>query len=189
ERREHRVFKQLLDSYPGLLEQLRNGSEEEILHVGELIGKGASGARGDDTKSLKSAILNWISPKGAAIQPPLHRNSKINHGFNHELTGSLLCPARLDWHDSETRENLRSGEISDCGDQWPVFLYYNHIYDAEDPWCSLLRSHLLTCAYKHVFTSPSSVDKDPKATQSGNAHLHGMNCVTTASIAYIATQV
>ncbi|KAG0691546.1 hypothetical protein DFH29DRAFT_1010795 [Suillus ampliporus] len=189
ERREHRVFEHLLDSYPGLLERLMNGSEEEILHVGEIIGKGASGARGDDTKSLKSATLDWISPKGAAIQPPLHRNSKIDRGFNHKLTGSLLCPAGLDWNDAETRENLRSGEISVCGDQWPVFLYANYIYDAEDPWCGLLRSRLLTCAYKHVFTSPSSVDKDPKATRSGNARLHGMNCVTTASIAYIATQV
>ncbi|KAG1879046.1 hypothetical protein F4604DRAFT_1880062 [Suillus subluteus] len=189
ERREHRVFKQLLDSYPGLLERLRNGSEEEILHVGELIGKGASGARGDNTKSLKSAILDWISLKGAAIQPPLHRNSKIDHGFNHELTGSLLCPTGLDWHDVETRENLHSGKILVCGDQWPVFLYAHYTYDAEDPWCGLLRSRLLICAYKHVFTSLSSVDKDPKATRSGNARLHGMNCVTIASIAYITTQV
>lgn len=37
ERREHRVFEQLLDSYPGLLERLTNGSEEEILHIGELV--------------------------------------------------------------------------------------------------------------------------------------------------------
>jgi hypothetical protein len=65
------------------------------------IGKGAAGARGDDTKTLKSAILDWISPKGEAIQPPLHRNSKIDRGFNHELTGSLLCPAGLDWSDSQ----------------------------------------------------------------------------------------
>ncbi|KAG2144247.1 hypothetical protein DEU56DRAFT_870396 [Suillus clintonianus] len=132
-----------------------NRSEEEILHVGELIGKGASGVRGDDTKSLKSAILDWISPKGAAIQPPLHRNSKIDRGFNHELTGSLLCPAGLDWHDMETRENLRSGESLVCGDPWPVFLYAHHTYDAEDPWCGLLRSRLLTCAYKH--TSPTYI--------------------------------
>ncbi|KAG1849026.1 hypothetical protein F4604DRAFT_1687555 [Suillus subluteus] len=128
------------------------------------IGKGASGARGDDTKSLKSAILNWISLKGAAIQPPLHRNSKVDHGFNHELTSSLLCPTGLDWHDTETREKLHSGEILVCRDQWPIFLYPNHTYDTEDPQCSLLRSCLLTCAYKHVFMSPSSVDKDPKAT-------------------------
>jgi hypothetical protein len=35
--REHCVFEQLLDSYPGLLERLKDGSEEEILHVGELV--------------------------------------------------------------------------------------------------------------------------------------------------------
>lgn len=45
-------------------------------------------------------------------------------------------------------------------------------------------------AYKHVFLSPSSVDKDAKAaTRSGNARIHGMTSVTCASIAYIATQV
>lgn len=65
------------------------------------IGKGAAGARGDDTKTLKSAVLDWISPKGEAIQPPLHRNSKIDRGFNHNLTGSLLCPAGLDWSDPQ----------------------------------------------------------------------------------------
>ncbi|KAG1844909.1 hypothetical protein C8R48DRAFT_678330 [Suillus tomentosus] len=96
EQREHCVFKQLLDSYPGLLEQLKNGSKENILHIRELIGKGASGARGDDTKTLKSAVLDWISPKGEAIHPPLHRNAKIDQGFNHDLTGSLLCTAGLD---------------------------------------------------------------------------------------------
>lgn len=48
-------------------------------------------------------------------------------------------------------------------------------------------------AYKHVFTSPSSVGQSAldfnKATRSGNARLHGMKSVTIPSIAYIATQV
>jgi hypothetical protein len=45
-------------------------------------------------------------------------------------------------------------------------------------------------AYKHVFTSPSSVDQDePRATKSGNARIHGMTSVTKASLSYIATQV
>jgi hypothetical protein len=37
ERQEHRVFKQLLDSYPSLLKWLKDRSEEEILHIGELV--------------------------------------------------------------------------------------------------------------------------------------------------------
>jgi hypothetical protein len=44
-------------------------------------------------------------------------------------------------------------------------------------------------AYKHIFTSPSSVEKEPKATRSGNARIHGMTQVTLPSIAYVATQV
>jgi hypothetical protein len=33
------------------------------------------------------------------------------------------------------------------------------------------------------------VDKEPKATRSGNAYLHGMKAVTVGSLAYVATQV
>lgn len=44
-------------------------------------------------------------------------------------------------------------------------------------------------AFKHIFTSPSSVDREPRATRSGNARIHGMKNVTVASLAYVATQV
>jgi len=37
--------------------------------------------------------------------------------------------------------------------------------------------------------SPSSVDREPRATKAGNARIHGMEQVTTASIAYAATIV
>ncbi|KAL4065901.1 hypothetical protein J3A83DRAFT_4360241 [Scleroderma citrinum] len=47
---------------------------------------------------------------------------------------------------------------------------------------------LLVSAFKHIFTSPSSVDQEPKATCSGNAQIHGMHSVTKASIVYIASQ-
>lgn len=44
-------------------------------------------------------------------------------------------------------------------------------------------------AFKHVFTSPSSVEHAPKATRQGNAKLHNMTKVNIPSLAYIATQV
>ena len=95
------------------------------------------------------------------------------------------------------------------GDQWPIFLYAGYQYNPKDPWKGLFRSPILisvSClllfharppdpfvlfnakAYKHIFTSPSSVDKIAKATRSGNARIHGMTHVMLASIAYIATQ-
>lgn len=87
------------------------------------------------------------------------------------------------------KEKLRSGEMAVRGDQWPVFLYAGYDYDPEDPWKGLFRSTLLISGYKHIFTSPSSVEKGVKATRSGNARIHGMTCVTPPSIAYVATQV
>ncbi|KAG1723901.1 hypothetical protein EDB19DRAFT_1644994, partial [Suillus lakei] len=87
-----------------------------------------------------------------------------------------------------TKQNLKSGETAVHGDQWPMFLYAGYVYDPEDPWTGLLRSEILIFGFKHVFMSPSSVDREPKATRSGNAYLHGMKSVTKASLAYIATQ-
>ncbi|KAG1849801.1 hypothetical protein C8R48DRAFT_778396 [Suillus tomentosus] len=176
------VFVELIDSYPGLLACLMDSEEEDIIHVGELLGKGASGARGDDTKTLKSAVLEWLMPRGQPLIPPLSRNIKSDRGFNHEVTGRLLCPAGLDWSDVETKQSLKSG------DQWPMFLYSMYHYDPDDPWKGLLRSEILTFGFKHVFTSLSSVDKEPKATRSGYAYLHGMKSVTKGSLAYVATQ-
>jgi hypothetical protein len=102
------------------------------------------------------------------------------------------------------KDKLKSGEMMVAGDQWPIFIYEGYSYDPEDPWTGLLRSsllvtvHILTMypssqlsfhqAFKHIFTSPSSVHKESSATRPGNARLHGMTCVTSASIAYVATQ-
>ncbi|KAG1785044.1 uncharacterized protein HD556DRAFT_1435286 [Suillus plorans] len=188
-RREHRVFMELVDSYPGLMDCLTSDEEEDVIHVGELLGKGASGARGDDTKTLKSAILEWLVPRGQAGIPPLSRNIKSDRGFNHDITGALLCPAGLDWSNAETKQSLKSGETAVHGDQWPMFLYAGYVYDSEDPWKGLLRSEILVFGFKHVFTSPSSVDKEPKATRSSNAYLHEMKSATKGSLAYIAMQI
>ncbi|KAG1876944.1 hypothetical protein C8R48DRAFT_745441 [Suillus tomentosus] len=187
ERREPRIFQELLKSVAGLEERLMQGGDDEIDLVADLLTKGASGARGDDTKSLKDSVLDWITPKGQSLVPPLTRNVKIDHGFHHEWTGALLCPAGLDWSNLETKTKLQSGEMIVTGDQWPLFLYADYHYDLDDPWNGLFRSALL--AYKHVFMSPSSVDREPKATCSGNARIHGMTRVTLPSIAYIAMQV
>ncbi|KAH7923641.1 hypothetical protein BV22DRAFT_1105998 [Leucogyrophana mollusca] len=189
ERREHAAFRSLLKIIPYSEERMMEASEDEIIIMAELIQKGANGARSDDTKGIKSAVIDWITPKGQALTPYLPRNTKSVRGFNHERTGALLCPAGLDWSNQEIKAKLINGQIQVAGDQWPLMLYANYTYDPEDPWNGLLRSGLLVNGFKHVFTSPSSVDQEPKATRSGNAHIHGMRLVTKASIAYVATQI
>lgn len=133
--------------------------------------KGASGARLDDTKSLKGPILEWIIPRGQTLNPPLARNVKMDRGFHHERTGSLLCPAGMDWSDPEyvsiyllgpfavhsaesdirIKEKLCNGEIIIPGDQWPVFLYSGYEYDPDDPWKGLFRSSILVAVSQSEF--------------------------------------
>ncbi|KAH6891717.1 hypothetical protein BKA70DRAFT_1376330 [Coprinopsis sp. MPI-PUGE-AT-0042] len=90
ERREHAIYEELLKLSPGLEKRLCNGSDEDIFHIAELIQKGSAGARADDTKGLKGVILDWITPRGQCLQPPLMRNVKTDRGFYHPQTGELL---------------------------------------------------------------------------------------------------
>lgn len=108
---------------------------------------------------MKNAIIDWITPKGQSLSPHIPRNVKSGRGFNHERTGALLCPAGLDWANTEyvpigvqtgklkvfnrIKAKLVGGQMQVSGDQWPVFLFANYTYDSEDPWNGLLRSGLL----------------------------------------------
>lgn len=101
---------------PRMTERLMESSEEELMVMADLVSvflyfltlpdcleiqKGVSTARSDDTKSLKGVVLDWITPRDTALHPPLSRNIKTTRGFYHAVTGALLCPAGLDWNDTE----------------------------------------------------------------------------------------
>ncbi|KAH6888289.1 hypothetical protein BKA70DRAFT_1121574 [Coprinopsis sp. MPI-PUGE-AT-0042] len=189
-RREIRVYQKLLNMVPSLHQRLVDASEEEVMAMSAMIQKGANSARSDDTKTLKSAIVDWIIPlNGQPLNPPIARNVKMDRGFLHPRTGFLLCPVDLNWQDEEVQKQLQDKELMVSGRSWPIFLYKDENYDENEPWSGLLRHKLLIKAYKHIFTSPSSVEREVKATRSGNARIHGMTSVTRASLAYISTQV
>jgi hypothetical protein len=65
------------------------------------ITKGIASARSDDTKSLKSVVVDWITPTNRVLSPPIQRNVKDNRGFHHPRTGELLCPVNFDWNDEK----------------------------------------------------------------------------------------
>jgi hypothetical protein len=60
--------------------------------------KGAAGARGDDAANLKPAIVSWITDF-FENPVPLSPVSKSDRGFEHDITGKLLCPIDFDWSD------------------------------------------------------------------------------------------
>ncbi|KIJ59336.1 hypothetical protein HYDPIDRAFT_33275 [Hydnomerulius pinastri MD-312] len=101
ERKKFSIFKELLRMVLGLEAHLMESSKEEVMLVGELVQKGANGARADNMKGMKIAIIDWITPRGQSLNPHIPRNVKSGRGFNHEHTGALLCPAGLDWNNIE----------------------------------------------------------------------------------------
>ena len=44
-----------------------------------------------------------------------------------------------------------NSQIQVMGDQWPVFLYTNYMYDPEDPWNGLLQSGLLVSVHVPLY--------------------------------------
>ena len=41
------------------------------------------------------------------------------------------------------KANLRDGTLIVKGDQWPIFLYENQLFDQDDPWKGLLKGRLV----------------------------------------------
>ena len=118
--------------------------------------------RANNTKGMKVAIMNWITPKGQTLNLHISCNVKSGQGFHHECTGALLCPAGYEWQNSQCvsdscykkvltqylcriKEKLHSRQLQVTGDQWPIFLYTNYMYDPKDPCNRLLYSGLLVC--------------------------------------------
>jgi Family of unknown function (DUF6698) len=61
--------------------------------------QGQDGARSDDTATLKKSIIEMLRAYDHDMSKGLDERNKANRGFNHPLTGRLLCPAKLDYTD------------------------------------------------------------------------------------------
>jgi len=51
------------------------------------------------------------------------------------------------------KEKLRSGELVTAGDEWPLFLYQDYVYNSNDPWKGPFHSSLLVKVCLHMSTS------------------------------------
>ncbi|TEB29735.1 hypothetical protein FA13DRAFT_1631768 [Coprinellus micaceus] len=189
ERKDHEVFIKLIRISPFLIDRLfsPDRTNEDILYSADALTRGASGARADDLKTMKSAVIDWITPEGGVIIPPLLRNVKTGRGFYHESTRAYLCPTDFDWSDPTVKAGLRSGQLVMTGLHWSKFLYKGLQVNPANAWDGLFRSKIMVLAYKHVFISPSAASGESRATRAGNAQIHGMGSVTPASLAYVAT--
>ena len=61
----------------------------------------AKQARGDDTHLMKVLLPDILLTVHGKVDPPIKKYKKSKRGFNHPLTGKLLCPAGRNWDDPE----------------------------------------------------------------------------------------
>ncbi|KAG6905995.1 hypothetical protein DXG01_016437 [Tephrocybe rancida] len=197
---EYAVYKELLDMCKGLEDKLTSSKmAEDIEELADEIQKGCSGSCSDDTKGMKGAVVDWITPPRSSLTPLINQRQKTSRGFYHlqAWTGTTqssylasILRRLINVDITGIRQKLISGEQITAGHQWPIFIYLNNDFDPNNPWKGLLRSELLVMAFKHVLIAPSAADKEEDmSTKSGNAKIHGMHKVTPASLVYVATQV
>ncbi|KAH9854398.1 hypothetical protein C2E23DRAFT_726445 [Lenzites betulinus] len=198
--RNFRSWETLLRMIPNLAAMLVDpNAAQPVTRVGAALLSGSNAARSDDTRSIKIAIVEWLSSELAAAGVVLHPKDKTQRGFGNPVTGRLLCPIELNYDDDNIRKLLEThqatiGGIPVNGSHWPKFAFDEHQYNPQLPWLSFLRGRLLLSAFRHIFLSPSSATRDDtvnenRGTRAGNAAIHGMTKVTPGSIIYCATQV
>ncbi|KAF8445724.1 hypothetical protein L210DRAFT_3610352 [Boletus edulis BED1] len=125
------------------------------------LNRGADSARGDDAASLKPIVIHWLMEAYPNAASGLEFGMKHGRGFNHDVTGRLLCPVDYNWNDATHRAAILDShpDFLVTSDSWPAFLYEGETYDPKDPRKGLFKNLLLLKAFKHIFTSPSSALK------------------------------
>ena len=61
--------------------------------------RGADGARGDDANTLKTSVASWLNEQDPHPVPLFIVGEKRGRGFDHNVTGKLLCPVDYNWFD------------------------------------------------------------------------------------------
>ncbi|KAK7064900.1 hypothetical protein R3P38DRAFT_3302317 [Favolaschia claudopus] len=155
------------------------------------IGAGLSGSRGEDANTLKKFVIDYLQANTEdPVDPPLPKTTKIERGYNHKLTASLLCPAKKQANDA-TYEGIANGTIKVTGRMFPRFFYpHDWVYDGENLMDKLFEGHLMIRTGKCILQGPSQALKPPGAHRGnrGNAAKIGARAMTPRLLAYIGIQ-
>ncbi|KAG8220269.1 hypothetical protein J3R82DRAFT_1363, partial [Butyriboletus roseoflavus] len=60
----------------------------------------ADSARSNDAATLKVTMVAWLMEQTPRPEPVIQSHDKASCGFNHDVTGQLLCPVDYNWEDA-----------------------------------------------------------------------------------------
>ncbi|KAI5985498.1 hypothetical protein EDD15DRAFT_2374095 [Pisolithus albus] len=211
QQRTYRAYEKLIQWCPSVHKVVGPAAKAdtaglEITFACKELQKGADGARADDSATLKIAIAQWLNESQPCPDPPFNSREKNGRGFNHEITGKLLCPVDYDWANADVRTAIREfhPDFRVTAHCWPSFLYADGEYDPAMPAKGLFKGKYLVMAFRCVFTSPGSAQNEvscgnipqvsrPSRTRQQSRHhvakILKMNTVQPRAIAYVATQL
>ncbi|KIM65580.1 hypothetical protein SCLCIDRAFT_112399 [Scleroderma citrinum Foug A] len=208
--RMFKAYNKLLGHQPFLRRAFESeGDVRQLVNTYKELNKGADATCGDDAASLKPVVVQWLMSAEPGPEPLLEPDEKDGRGFDHDITGHLLCPVDYDWNNPHHRAAICDyhPEFLVTAYSWPTFLYENGRYDPNRPSNGLFKGALLVRAFKHIFTSPTSALKmnlesngarlplkkrqkyDEQRTRCHVASLVGMKSVCPRAITYIAVQL
>ncbi|KAG1770178.1 hypothetical protein EDD22DRAFT_948489 [Suillus occidentalis] len=147
----------LTQALPWLHSKLGRIDTDDCEDMLKKLKRGADAAHGDNTSTLKGLVAMWVNQD---FRPSLlvRSDEKQLQGFTHNVCGKLLCPAEWDWSNDHVKASIRN-RTSDyivLENSWPLFLYENYSFNANDLERGLFKSKILVQAFKAIFTSPSS---------------------------------
>ncbi|KAG2737853.1 hypothetical protein P692DRAFT_201732442, partial [Suillus brevipes Sb2] len=161
ENQRYRSYNKLVMWCPSVRTFMQSSAEcSEVAAMCNKLNRSADAARGDDTTSLKFAVVSWLMQTSPTPNPVIPHRDKSCRGFHHDTTGKLLCPVDYDWGDPAIREAIRNyhPDYRVTSYSWPSYLYRDGRYDPKNPTNGLFKGELLVKAVKHIFTSPSSAE-------------------------------
>ncbi|KAI9573051.1 hypothetical protein HD554DRAFT_2013750, partial [Boletus coccyginus] len=177
----YRGFQEFLKFFPWIKAKLTSCEPDELKHMFRELRKGADGAQGDDTSSLKKEVVIWLTDLYAPILPPISPSLKSDHDLDHDVTGRLLCPVEYDWDNAEVRKYIHERHLHFLVTEgsWLKFLYDDgYQYDPDNLEKGLFKSTLLLKAFKLIFTSPTSANE---VTTSEHPETHNIHRRTRSS--------
>ncbi|CDO76978.1 hypothetical protein BN946_scf184298.g5 [Trametes cinnabarina] len=171
ERRNNQAWEALIRIIPNLSAILSDSNADQPLRrISAALLAGCNAARADDTRTIKIAIVEWLSKALQDAQIALHPSNKAQRGFGNPVTGRLLCPIILDYQDHEVRRLLETHQATVDGEpvngsHWPVFAYDEATYNPVLPWQSFLRGRLIIQVH-FALSSTAIFNKNAKTNDS-----------------------
>ncbi|KAJ3776111.1 hypothetical protein FB446DRAFT_785389 [Lentinula raphanica] len=131
---------------------------------------------------------------------------RANRGLQNDMTGGLLCPAEINWDNTDVRAAVQrmDPEYDFASSARSRCFYKDEKYNPDSPDEGYLQSYLLLQVYRTIYTSPSSAKDQPedvenlptakknKGSNSHRAHVANiiqLSQVTPRSIAYAAVHL